>query len=173
MHSSEHEPLVVVYKVDYFVKRSLLSSLVLLNTRVVLLSDSKNFSSQQYLGQQYINRKESFSLLFLYHYVFPALSDISQNHAEVLEKQWQKMQQRHKKKQRLLAQLEEVAKLCQAERMAQKARREVEKKAWKEAERQRVAEEEERKRRMMEYLQWLRDEVLEEEAALLERAEGS
>ena len=45
MHSSEHGPLVVVYKIDYFVKRSLLSSLVLLNIRVVLLSDPKNFSS--------------------------------------------------------------------------------------------------------------------------------
>ena len=45
VHSSEHRPLVVVYKVDYFVKRFLLSSLVLLNTRVVLLSDSKDFKS--------------------------------------------------------------------------------------------------------------------------------
>jgi len=34
-------------------------------------------------------------------------------------------------------------------------------------------EEEERKRRMVEYLQWLQDKVLEEEAALLEGAEGS
>jgi len=33
----------------------------------------------------------------------------------------------------------------------------VEEKAWEEAEKQRVAEEEERKRRTMEYLQWLRD----------------
>ena len=41
MHSSEHKPLVVVYKVDYFVNGSLSSSLVLLNTRVVLLSYSK------------------------------------------------------------------------------------------------------------------------------------
>ena len=41
MHSSEHRPLVVVYKIDYFVKRSLSSSLVLLNTRVVLLPHSK------------------------------------------------------------------------------------------------------------------------------------
>ena len=57
--------------------------------------------------------------------------------------------------------------------MAQKTRREAEEKAREEAERQRVAEEEERKRRTMEYLQWLWDEVLEEEAALLERAEGS
>jgi len=32
-------------------------------------------------------------------------------------------------------------------------------------------EEEERKKRMVKYLQWLWDEVLEEEAALLERAE--
>ena len=57
--------------------------------------------------------------------------------------------------------------------MAQKARREAEEKAWKEAERQRVAEEKERKKRTMEYLQQLRDEVLEEEATLLEGAEGS
>ena len=34
-------------------------------------------------------------------------------------------------------------------------------------------EEEERKKRMVEYLQRLRDEVLEEEATLLEGAEGS
>jgi len=42
---------------------------------------------------------------------FPAPSDISQNDAEVLEKQWQEMQQRHEEEQRLLAQLEEAAKL--------------------------------------------------------------
>ena len=60
-----------------------------------------------------------------------------------------------------------------AERVAQKARREAEAKAKEEAERQRVAEEEERKRRTREYLQRLWDEVLEEEAALLEGAEGS
>jgi len=46
VHSSEHRPLIVVYKVNYFVKESLLSSLVLLNTRVGLLSDSKDFSSE-------------------------------------------------------------------------------------------------------------------------------
>ena len=43
--SSKHGPLVVVYKVDQFVKGSLLSSLMLLNTRVVLLSHSKDFRS--------------------------------------------------------------------------------------------------------------------------------
>jgi len=32
----------------------------------------------------------------------PALSDISQNNAEILEKQWQEMQQRHRKEQWLL-----------------------------------------------------------------------
>ena len=37
MHSSEHGPWVVVYKVDYFVLGTLSSSLVLLNTRVILL----------------------------------------------------------------------------------------------------------------------------------------
>jgi len=102
-----------------------------------------------------------------------APSDISQNAAKILEKQQQEMQWRHKEEQRLLAQLEEVAKLRWAERMAQKARREAKEKACEEAERQRVAEEEERKRRMVEYLQQLRDEVLEKEAALLEGVEGS
>ena len=66
-----------------------------------------------------------------------------------------------------------MARLHWAEHVAQKARREAEEKAWEEAERQRVAEEEKRKRRMVEYLQRLWDEVLEEEAALLEGAERS
>ena len=66
-----------------------------------------------------------------------------------------------------------AAKLCQAEHVAQKARREAEEKAQEETERQRVVEEEERKRRMIEYLQRLWDEMLEEEATLLEGAEGS
>jgi len=57
--------------------------------------------------------------------------------------------------------------------VAQKARREAKAKAKEEAERQRIVEEEERKKRTMEYLQRLRDEVLEEEATLLKRAEGS
>jgi len=103
----------------------------------------------------------------------PAPSDISQNDAEVLKKQQQEMQRRHEEKQWLLAQLEKAVKLRRAERVAQKARKEVEAKAKKEAEKQRVAEEEERKKRTMEYLQRLRDEVLEEEATLLEGAEGS
>ena len=103
----------------------------------------------------------------------PTPSNISQNNAEILKKQWQEMQRRYKKEQQLLAQLEEAAKLRRAEYMAQKARREAEAKAKEEAKRQRVTEEEERKKRMIEYLQRLRDEVLEEEAILLERAEGS
>ena len=49
----------------------------------------------------------------------------------------------------------------------------MEAKAKEEAERQRVAKEEKRKRRTMEYLQQLQNEVLEEEAILLEGAEGS
>jgi len=69
------------------------------------------------------------------------------------------MQQRHEKEQQLLAQLEEAAKLHQAECAAQKARREAEKKAQEEAERQRVAEEEERKKWMMEYLQCYKTSV--------------
>jgi len=58
------------------------------------------------------------------------------------------MQQRHKEEQQLLVQLEEVVKLCRAEHIAQKARREAEEKAQEKAERQRVAEEKERKRTM-------------------------
>ena len=34
VHSSEHGPWVIVYKVDYFVLGTLSSSLVLLNTKV-------------------------------------------------------------------------------------------------------------------------------------------
>jgi len=57
--------------------------------------------------------------------------------------------------------------------VAQNTRRKAEAKAKKEAERKRVAEEKKRKRRTVEYLQRLRDKVLEEEATLLEGAEGS
>ena len=103
----------------------------------------------------------------------PAPSDISQNDAEALEKQQQEIQQRHEEEQRSLLQLQEAAEARHAEHAAQKARREAEAKAKEEAKRQRVAEEEERKKRTMEYLQQLRDEVLEEEAGLLEGAEGS
>ena len=56
------------------------------------------------------------------------------------------MQQRREKEQRSLLQLQEAAEAYYAERVAQKARRDVE------AKRQRVAEEEERKKRMREYL---------------------
>ena len=62
------------------------------------------------------------------------------------------MQQRHEEQQQLLVQLEEAVKLCQAERVTQKARREAEEKAWEEAERHRVVEKKKRKRRMVEYL---------------------
>jgi len=104
---------------------------------------------------------------------FPTPSNISQNDAKALEKQRQEMQWRHEEEQQLLAQLEEAAKLCWAKRTAQKARREAEAKAKEEAKRQRVVEEKERMKRMIEYLQQLRDKVLKKEAALLEGAEGS
>ena len=98
----------------------------------------------------------------------PAPSDISQNDAEALEKQ-----QRYEEEQRSLLQLQEAAEARRAECAAQKVRREAEAKAKEETERQRVTEEEERKKRTVEYLQRLWDEVLEEEATLLEGAEGS
>jgi len=65
------------------------------------------------------------------------------------------MQQRHKEKQQLLLQLKEAVRLHQTDCMAQKARREVEKKAREEAERQGIAEEKKKKKRMLEYLQQL------------------
>ena len=82
------------------------------------------------------------------------------------------MQQRYEKEQWLLAQLKEVAKSCRAECATQTAKREAEEKAQEETKRQKVVEEEERKKRIIEYLQRLQDKVLEEEAALLERTEG-
>jgi len=103
----------------------------------------------------------------------PAPSDISQNDTEMLEEQCHQIQRRHEEEQQSLLQLQEAAEARRAERVAQKARREAEAKAKEETERQRIAEEEERKQRTREYLQRLRDEVLEEEAALLEGAEGS
>jgi len=103
----------------------------------------------------------------------PTHSNISQNDAEMLEEQHHEMQRWHEEEQQSLLRLQEAAEAHCAERVAQKARREVEAKAKEEAERQRVVEEKKKKKRTMEYLQRLRDEVLEEEAALLEGAEGS
>ena len=81
----------------------------------------------------------------------PTSSDISQNDAKALEKQWQEMQRRHEEEQRSLLRLQEAVEARCAEHVAQKARREAE--AKEEAERQRVVEEEERKKRTREYLQ--------------------
>ena len=85
-------------------------------------------------------------------------SDISQNDAELLKEQ-----------QQSLLQLQETAEVCCVEHVAQKARREAEAKAKEEAEKQRIAEE----KKKLEYIQQLQDKMLEEEATLLEGAEGS
>ena len=103
----------------------------------------------------------------------PTPSNISQNNAEMLEEQCREMQQWHKEEQQSLLQLQKAVEARHAERAAQKARREAEARAKEETERQRVAEEKERKKRTREYLQRLRNKVLEEEATLLEGAEGS
>jgi len=60
------------------------------------------------------------------------------------------MQWRHEEEQQLLIQLEEAAKLCWTEHVAQKARREAEK-----AKRQRVVKEKKKKKKTLEYLQQL------------------
>ena len=65
--------------------------------------------------------------------------------------------------------MQEAAETRHAECVAQKARREAEAKAKEEAEKQKIVE----KKKKLEYIQWLWDEVLEEEAVLLEGAEGS
>ena len=72
--------------------------------------------------------KKVFRSCFYIIMSFPTHSDISQNDTEILEKQWQEMQW-------LQVQLEEVVKLCWAECMAQKAKKEVEEKVKEEAER--------------------------------------
>ena len=100
-----------------------------------------------------------------------ALSDISQNNTEMLEKQQQEKQQRHEEEKQLLVQLEEVVKSCWAEHVAQKARNKAEAKAREEAERRRVVEEKEKRKRTLEYFQQLWNEVLEEDTILLEGAE--
>jgi len=63
----------------------------------------------------YKQKRKFFALVSVSLCLPPPPSNISQNDAEVLEKQWQEMQRRHEEEERLLAQLEEVAKLRQAE----------------------------------------------------------
>jgi len=87
----------------------------------------------------------------------------------MLEKQQQEMQQRHKKKQWLLIQLKEAAKLCWAEHVAQKARKEAEVKVREEAKRKKVVKK--KKKKTLDYLQQLLDKILKEEATLLEGTE--
>ena len=89
----------------------------------------------------------------------PAPSNISQNNTEMFEEQHREMQQQHEEEQQSLLWLQKAVEARHAERAAQKVRRGV--------------EEEKRKKRTREYLQQLWDEVLEEEATLLEGAEGS
>ena len=79
-------------------------------------------------------------------------SNISQNNAKDLEKRWQEIQWRYKKELLLLIQLENAAKLCQAECAAQKARRKAETKVREEAKRKRVVEKDKKKKRTLEYL---------------------
>ena len=80
-------------------------------------------------------KREFFCSCFYIIMSSPAPSDISQNNAEALEKQWREMQQRHEEKQRSLLQLQEAAEAHCAEHAAQKARREAEAKTKEEAER--------------------------------------
>jgi len=68
--------------------------------------------------------------------------------------------------------LEETVEACYVEHIAQKARKVVEAKIREEAEKRRLVEEKKKKKRL-EYLQQLQDEVLVEDATLLESAEGS
>jgi len=60
---------------------------------------------------------------------------------------------------------------CQAEHVAQKARKEAETKVREKAKKRRVTKKEEKKKRTLEYLQQLQDKVLAEDAALLKSTE--
>ena len=102
----------------------------------------------------------------------PTPSNISQHDVKMLKEQCCEMQWQHKKKQQLLLHLQEAAEAHCVKYMAQKARREIEAKAKKEAEKQRLVEEK-KKKKQLEYLQQLWDEVLAEDTALLEGTEGS
>jgi len=99
----------------------------------------------------------------------PTPSNISQNDTELLKKQCYEMQQWHEEEQQSLLQLQEIVEACCAERVAQKARREAEAKAKEDVEKWRIVEE----KKKLEYIQQLWDKMLEEEATLLEGAEGS
>ena len=102
----------------------------------------------------------------------PILSNIFQHDADILEEQHCEMQWQHEEEQQLLVHLEEVAEACCVEYVAQKARKEVEAKAKEEAERQRLVEEED-KRKKLEYICQLWDKVLVENIALLEGTDRS
>jgi len=60
-----HRPQSVVYKVDYFVLRTLSISLVLLNTKVYLLSYSKNLSHNNSLSHYHYQIYTAFLGKFL------------------------------------------------------------------------------------------------------------
>ena len=96
----------------------------------------------------------------------PIPSNISQNNAEMLKEQHHEMQQWYEEKQQSFLWLQEVVEAHHAEHVAQKAKREAEAKAKEKAEKWRIAE-----KKKLEYIQWLWDEVLEKETALLEGAE--
>ena len=102
----------------------------------------------------------------------PIYFDIFQNDAEVLEKQQQKIQQRHEEKQRFLIQLEETVKSRQAKYTIQKTRKEAEAKVREEAERKRVVEKK-KKKRTLKYFQQFWDKILEKDVTLLEDVEES
>ena len=115
--------------------------------------------------------KEKYFCLFLYITMLsPIHSNISQNNAKMLEKQWQEIQQRYEKEQWLLIQLEEVAKSCRTKCVAQKARKKAKAKAREEAEKRRIMKEKKKKKKL-EYLQQLQNEILAEDAALLKGTE--
>ena len=94
-------------------------------------------------------KKEVFCSCFCIIISFPALSDISQNDAKMLEKQCHKMQRWHEKEQQSLLHLQEATEAYHAECVAQKARREAEAKAKEEAEKRRIVEE----KKKLEYIQ--------------------
>ena len=99
-------------------------------------------------------QKRKIFLCFCITMSFPILSNIFQHDAEMLEEQCHEMQWWHEKELQLLVHLQETIEAHHVEHVAQKTRREVEAKTKEEAKRQRLVEEE-KKKKQLEHLQQL------------------
>ena len=90
--------------------------------------------------------KKSFHLFFYITMFSSIFSNISQHNTDMLEEQCHEMQRRHEEKQQLQAYLEEAVEVCHVEHATQKMRKMAEAKIRKKAKKQRIIEEEKKKK---------------------------